>query len=51
MKRRRVVEVDREMLRRKARTERQATKLPTLTAKLAEFDFRMLLAGKMAQVA
>lgn len=49
MKRRRVVEVDRDMRARKARTERQPAKLPTLTAKLAEFDWRMLLAGKMVQ--
>lgn len=49
MKSRRVVVVDREMRARKARTERQPAKLPTLTAKLVEFDFRMLLVGKMAQ--
>jgi hypothetical protein len=49
MKRRRVVEVDRTMLERKARTERLPAKLPTLTAKLEEHDWRRVLAGKMAQ--
>jgi hypothetical protein len=51
MKRRRVVQVDQDMMARRARTERVAAKKPTLTTKLAEIDFRCVLAGRAAQVA
>ena len=49
MKRRRVVEVDREMMARKARTERVASKSPTLKVRLSEFDFRCVLVGKASE--